>query len=253
LCIVLALVAAWEVLPRAGLVPPLFLPPLSATLHALIGSWTEYASALVATLGEVAVALVLACGGGIIAGMTIGTVPVLRQLLLPLFSSVYAVPVVVLYPVLTVWLGIGPESKIGFATLYGVFPTLLTTAAGVRTIDDRLLLTARSMGATPVQRIVRVVLPACIPSVLAGLRLGGALVIVGVVVAEMLTSTEGIGFLVTRYRTLLDSAHVFAAVLMVLLLTLLFDGLVRLAERPTTAWSLAGREEQRMAARAAAG
>ena len=83
---------------------------------------------------------------------------------------------------------------------------LLATAAGIRTIDPNLLLAARSMGATLPQRITRVIIPASIPTVLAGLRLGGVLVIVGVVVAEMLTSTAGIGYLVTRYRTVLDSA-----------------------------------------------
>ena len=151
-------------------------------------------------------------------------------------------PLVVLYPVLTVWLGIGPASKIAFAGLYGFFPTMLATTAGIRTIDPNLLLTARSMGATPVQRAVRVMLPACIPTILAGLRLGGALVIVGVVVSEMLVSTEGIGYLVSRYRTILDSAHVFAAVLLVLVVAQLFDGLMRLLEHHTRTWQIAGRQ-----------
>jgi NitT/TauT family transport system permease protein/taurine transport system permease protein len=146
---------------------------------------------------------------------------------------------------LTVWLGIGPESKIAFASIYGFFPTLLATAAGARSIDPRLLMTARSMGATPLQQVVRVVLPASIPTVLAGLRLGGALVIVGVVVSEMLTSTAGIGYLVTRYRTILDSPHVFAAVLLVIVLTLVYDRLMRLVERLVPAWRFAGRERER--------
>ena len=94
---------------------------------------------------------------------------------------------------------------------------MLATAAGIRTIDPNLLLAARSMGATLPQRILRVVIPASIPTVLAGLRLGGVLVIVSVVVAEMLTSTAGIGYMVTRYRTVLDSAHVFGAVLLIVL------------------------------------
>ena len=249
--IVVALLAVWEILPRAGLVPVLFLPPLSTTVRTLVNDWPEYVTALSVTLGEVALAMLIACGGGIALGIAVGTIPALRRLLLPLVSGMYAVPLVVLYPVLTVWLGIGPASKVGFAALYGILPTLLTTAAGVQTIDPNLLLTARSMGATTLQRLTRVVLPAAIPSVLTGLRLGGALVIVGVVVAEMLTSTEGIGFLVTRYRTLLDSAHVFAAVLMVLLLTILFDAVVRLMERPTAAWRMQGRLDEAATADAA--
>ena len=73
----------------------------------------------------------------------------LRNLLLPVFSSLYAVPIVILYPIFTAWFGIGSESKIAFAGIYGFFPVMLSTAAGIRTIDQQFLLAARSMGATP--------------------------------------------------------------------------------------------------------
>jgi NitT/TauT family transport system permease protein len=234
--IIAALLVLWEALPRIGAISPLFLPPLSETVSAVITDWPEYANALAVSLGEVAVALVFACGGGILAGAVIGSMPLLRSLLLPLASSLYAVPLVVLYPVLTVWLGIGSESKIAFAAINGFLPTALATAAGIRTIDPNLLLAARSMGAMLSQRVTRVIIPASIPTVLAGLRLGGVLVIVSVVVAEMLTSTAGIGYIVTRYRTVLDSAHVFGAVLLIVLVTLLFDTFARFLERRSAAW-----------------
>ncbi len=251
--IIAALLVLWEMLPRVGAISPLFLPPLSETLRAVITDWPEYADALFVSLGEVAVALVFACGGGILAGAVIGSVPVLRTLLLPVASSLYAVPLVILYPVLTVWLGIGSESKIAFAAINGFLPTTLATAAGIRTIDPNLVLAARSMGATLGQRVTRVIIPAAIPTVLAGLRLGGVLVIVGVVVSEMLTSTAGIGYIVTRYRTVLDSAHVFGAVLLIVLLTLLFDTLARFLERRATAWQPQAQRDPRRMPRAEAG
>ena len=115
-------------------------------------------------------------------GAIVGSLPRPRVLIMPMVSSLYAVPLVILYPVFTVWLGIGSESKIAFASIYGFLPTMLATAAGIQTIDPQLLLAARSMGATMSQRLVRVIIPAAIPTVLSGLRVGGALVIVGVVV-----------------------------------------------------------------------
>ena len=124
---------------------------------------------------------------------------------------------------------------------------MLSTAAGIRTIDPQLLLAARSMGATLPQQITRVIIPASIPTVLTGLRLGGALTIIGVVVSEMLTSSAGIGYLVTRYRTILDSPHVFAAILMILVLSILFDPLARAVERRTLVWQTAGRGERHAA------
>ena len=163
---------------------------------------------------------------------------------MPMISSLYAVPLVILYPVLTVWLGIGPESKIAFASIYGFLPTMLATAAGIQTIDPQLLLAARSMGASLPQQITRVIIPASIPTILTGLRLGGALTIIGVVVSEMLTSSAGIGYLVTRYRTILDSPHVFGAIVMILLLSILFDVLARAIERRTMVWQTAGRRKK---------
>jgi NitT/TauT family transport system permease protein len=242
--IVIALLMLWEVLPRSGLVPELFLPSLSSTLIAGSTDAGEYGHALATTLYEVAISMAFACGGGIVLGALVGSLPRPRVLIMPMVSSLYAVPLVILYPVFTVWLGIGSESKIAFASIYGFLPTMLATAAGIQTIDPQLLLAARSMGATLRQRLIRVVLPAAIPTVLSGLRVGGALVIVGIVVSEMLISSAGIGYLISRYRTILDSAHVFAGVLLVLAMAIAFNAAIRLLERKAAIWQTGTRGGQ---------
>lgn len=238
------LLVLWEGLPQTGLVAELFLPSLSKTLAALWAQREEYFDGLLVTLSEVGIAMLIACGAGILTGALVGSIATLRKLMLPVFSSLYAVPIVILYPIFTAWFGIGSESKIAFAGIYGFFPVMLSTAAGIRTIDPQYILAARSMGATLPQQIARVIIPASIPTVLTGLRLGGALTIIGVVVSEMLTSSAGIGYLVSRYRTILDSAHVFAAILMILLLSILFDLLARAVERRTLVWQTAGRQSR---------
>jgi NitT/TauT family transport system permease protein len=245
--LLLVLLVLWELVPRLGLLPELFLPPLSKTLSVLVQNWEEYERALMVTLYEAAVAMLIACGAGILLGALLGGLALPRQLLLPVFSSLYAIPIVILYPIFTAWLGVGSESKIAFAGLYGFFPVMLSTAAGMQSIDQNLLLAARSMGASLPQQITRVVIPASIPTVLAGLRLGGALAIIGVVVSEMLTAAAGIGYLVTKYRTVLDSPRVFAGILMILLLSVLFDWAARWVERHTQVWQMAGRRERAIA------
>lgn len=240
-----ALLVFWELMPRTKIIPELFLPSLSKTLTVLYTDRYDYIQALGVTIYEVAIAMVFACGLGILVGAVVGGVALLRNLLLPIFSSLYAVPIVILYPIFTAWLGIGSESKIAFAAIYGFFPVMLSTAAGIRTIDPQYVLAARSMGATLSQQIARVIIPASIPTVLTGLRLGGALTIIGVVVAEMLTSAAGIGYLVTRYRTILDSPRVFAAILMILALSVMFDVLARMVEKRTLVWRTAGRSPKR--------
>jgi NitT/TauT family transport system permease protein len=239
--LVILLLVLWQALPQTGLIAELFLPSLSHTLVALWSERVEYFDALLVTLSEVGIAMVIACGAGIATGALVGGIATVRKLMLPVFSSLYAVPIVILYPIFTAWFGIGSESKIAFAGIYGFFPVMLSTAAGIQTIDPQYLLAARSMGATLPQQISRVIVPASIPTILAGLRLGGALTIIGVVVSEMLTSSAGIGYLVSRYRTILESAHVFAAILMILLLSILFDLLARAVERRTLVWKTTGR------------
>ena len=239
--IIVGLLIVWELLPRAGLIPPLFLPPLSRTLIVGLANWREYSQHFIVTLREIGIAGVIASTLGVFFGALIGSVASLRALILPLASSFYAIPLIVIYPVIAAWLGIGTTSKICFAAVYGFLPTVLSTAAGIQTIPPQLLTAADSMGASTLQKIVRVMIPAAIPSVLSGLRLGGALVIVGVVVTEMLSSAAGIGYLITLYRTLLDTPQVFFAILLVLAITVLFDTVMRLLERRTAVWQTAGR------------
>jgi NitT/TauT family transport system permease protein/taurine transport system permease protein len=242
--LLVALIFLWELVPRTGLLPELFLPSLSSTLSVLARDWRIYGHALLVTLYEVAFAMLIACGGGILAGAAVGGLARLRNLLLPVVSSLYAVPIVILYPVFTAWFGVGSESKIAFAGIYAFFPVMLSTAAGIQTIDPQFLLAARSMGATLPQQIARVIIPASLPTVFAGLRLGGALAIIGVVVSEMLTAAAGIGYLVTLNRTILDSPRVFAAILLILLLSIAYYLLSRAIEKRFVVWQSAGKPLQ---------
>jgi NitT/TauT family transport system permease protein/taurine transport system permease protein len=240
--ILAVLLALWEFVPMTGALPELFLPALSKTLSVLYTDRQIYWAALLVTLYEVALSMLIACGLGILVGAVVGGLASLRNLLLPIFSSLYAVPIVILYPIFTAWFGIGSQSKIAFAGIYGFFPVMLSTAAGIRTIDPQFLLAARSMGATLPQLVTRVIIPASVPTVFAGLRLGGALAIIGVVVSEMLTASAGIGYLVTLNRTILDSPRVFAAILAILVLSIAYYMMARAIESRMVVWQSAGRQ-----------
>lgn len=231
LLVLLFLLAMWEILPRAGLVPLVILAPLSATLRVGFEEFDVFAAALVVTVGEILAGLAIAWIGGGALGFVVGGVASLRRVVLPLISSAYAIPFVVIYPIMTAWLGIGSSSKIWFGGLYGLFPMALATAAGVQLVDPRLLLAARSMGANPRQLVTEILIPASLPATVAGLRIGGALVAIGVVVAEMLASADGIGFLITQNRTMFRTPEVYFGVLLVLLLAGLLDWSISLFER----------------------
>ena len=249
----IAVLVLWEFVPQTEVIPELFLPSLSKTLTVLYENRGTYFSALLVTLYEVGFAMIISCGGGILIGALVGGIMLLRNLLLPIFSSLYAVPIVILYPIMTAWFGVGSESKIMFSGIYAFFPVMLTAAAGIRTIDPAFLLAARSMGATRPQLITRVIIPASVPTVFTALRLGGALTIIGVVVSEMLTSAAGIGYLVTLNRTILDSPRVFAAILMILVLAVAYYMIARAIESRMVVWQAAGKKQQAASRESAAG
>ena len=235
LCLAVILIL-WEIAPRLGWVPAVMLAPLSKTIMAGVLDFGVFFEALLYTVGELLLALVIAVSLGGLGGLLLGGLRMLRETTLPLFSSAYAIPLVIVYPVFTAWVGIGPESKVLFGGIYGLFPMLLATAAGVQTVDQGLLRAARSMGASWSQSMWQVLLPAAIPSVLSGLRLGVAMTAIGVVVAEMMASTAGIGFLITQNRTMFNTAEVYFGVFLVLVLAGSLDWCVRALERRAAGW-----------------
>src|SRR5262249_57621770 len=157
------------------MIPRLFVPPLSEALGALVTNYREYLASLPTTFGEILVAYVVVCGGGILVGQLVGSSSVARRMLLPVLRSAVAVPLVVLYPVMMVWFGLGSSSKIAFASIYAFIPTMLTAVAGVAALNPPPAETARAFGAPPAQQIPHTSLPPPLPPLVAPLRLGRAL------------------------------------------------------------------------------
>ena len=231
-----SLLLLWEIAPRLEWLPTVMLAPLSKTFMAGISNFAIFTNALTHTVIELTLALIIALSLGGVLGLVLGGFKVLRLIFLPIFASVYAIPLVILYPVLTVWIGIGPESKVIFGAMYGLFPMLLATAAGIQTVDKSYLLAARSMGATRQQLMWQILLPAALPAVLSGMRVGSAMTAIGVVVAEMVASTAGIGFLITQNRTMFNTAEVYFGVFLVLILAGTLDWFIHLLEKRTERW-----------------
>ena len=229
--IVILILVAWEFLPRTLGIPRAFVVPLSESIAVGIREWGRIGPSLWPTISAMLIALAATWVIGIAVGFLIGMSRSLVFLTRPL-SMLYAVPFVIVYPLLSVWLGPGQLTKIVFAVGYGLIPVILTTASGVRSVDDRLVRAAISMGATRATLVRKVLLPASLPVVMSGLRLGGGLVIIAVIVAEMLASTSGgIGTLITAYRVSLNAGAVYFCILIVLIIALAMDQSLSALER----------------------
>ncbi len=136
-----------------------------------------------------------------------------------------------LYPILIAWLGLGPASKVVFGVVSGIFPIALNTMVGVAGIKRGYARMAAAMGASPRQIMFLVMAPLALPAIVAGLRLGTALIVIGVVLSEMLGATDGIGFWISYHRALFNTGQVYLGILLALLIAGLANGALSLVER----------------------
>jgi ABC-type nitrate/sulfonate/bicarbonate transport system permease component len=124
----------------------------------------------------------------------------------------------VFYPVAITWLGIGAPSKIAYGSAAGFFPIALATLLGIQSIDPRYAEMARAIGASRTQILTLVEVRLALPAIVSGLRIGTSLAIISVVQGEMLTSTDGLGFLISYHRALFNVGQVYFGIVLVLVI-----------------------------------
>ena len=226
---IILFVALWEAVRQLDLVHAVVLAAPSEIVAAALADGGQFLAAFRVTVLEMAVAIAITWSAGIGFGLLAGAIPQLGLAAGPIMTSLFAVPLIIWYPLFIVWVGIGPESKVLFAVISGFFPIALNTLYGVRLLDRRYLLLGRSIGASRWQSLFRILIPLALPAIVSGLRVGSALVVIGVVVTEMLVSTAGLGFWISYHRTLFNSGHVYLGILLALLCALLVNwGLTRI-------------------------
>ena len=168
-------------------------------------SWTSFQ--------EFFLGYIIAAVLGVVLGLLLATNQKMRDYLEPWVSFLYAVPLVAIAPLFIVAFGIGIMSKVVVIFLVAVFIILVNTEVGVLSTDPHLIEAARSFGASRLQIFRKVLLPAALPFIIAGLRLGMARGLVGVVVAELFGAKAGLGFLILASAQVFDTASLFVGVL----------------------------------------
>lgn len=219
--------AAWEAAVRLDWLDPLFVPAPSAVARALPVIGPEALGLVGGTLGKTLAAYLLSVSLGVGAGLLIGAVRYLYDVLNPFLVALYAIPKILVLPWILLAFGLGALPGVVYGTLQGFFPICLLVVGGVRDLDRMPLVVARSLGATPWQLYWKVILPAVLPAVLAGMRLGIIFCLLGVLVVEMFGGIRGMGFLLTTMANAFRPAELFAATALVSLLSV---GVVLLLE-----------------------
>ena len=220
--------AAWELVARHGLVDPLFVPAPSAVAVALLKIARPALAALADTLGKTALAYVVSVTLGVAAGLVVGSVRLLRDVLSPYVIALYGIPKILVLPWIVLLLGYGTSPAVLYGAIHGLFPIMVLVMGAVRDVDRSLVTVARSFGATPLQLYWKVLLPAIVPSVLAGMRLGIVFCLLGVLVVEMFAGVRGMGHVLGSFANGFQAPELFAATALVsaasIALVLALDG-----------------------------
>ena len=228
LALVLSVLIIWGIADVADLVSPLVLPSMSAVAEktALLITETSTWQQLGITSFEVLVAFILSTA----VGLLIGGWSSRRRRTADLVSTLAAwgqlVPLVTVYPVFLLSMGIGPPSKIAYAGVLAVFPVVLATVRALETVDRRLVTVAKSLGASSGAVFWQIELPAARNGILSGVRVGAALSLIGVILGEMLGSSQGIGAAITASGQTFDTDTLYAYILFTLTLTLIFNWVI---------------------------
>ncbi len=237
-----AFLALWSLLSGAVVVLKLFNPIFLPGPWLVLGSVLDMAVRgplwihLAATLERVAMGFGVGAALGVALGLAAGHLTPVRNVVEPLVEVLRPIPPLALLPMFIVWVGIGEASKIGFITYATFFPIFLTTVTGVRQIDPLLVRAAQSLGARGVALFTRVILPAALPDILTGLRLGVALAFFVIVISEFIGAEHGLGYLINDGRNFFLVPQMLGAAVVLGLLGYAGNGLVRLLERRLTRW-----------------
>lgn len=209
------LLSFWEASSRAGWIVSAYWPPVSHVFAAAIAQLAggEILLALASTLRRAAIGYVAASVAGIVLGIVLARNLVLRYALLPLIEIVRPMPVPAVIPPLILLLGVDDALKIFIVAMASFFPIFSNTFAGVATVDDTLIQTARTFRTPTVRLLARVVFPATLPAITAGLRTATSLCLVVAVLSEMIAGSSGIGYYLVETQYAMRPDLMYAAVL----------------------------------------
>lgn len=227
-------VLAWKAVVVVGNYPVFILPSPELVAQRLVGAWADGTMTphAWATLSEIALGFASGATLAVAFGYLLARSRLAERLLSPYLVAAQATPILVLAPLLVLWLGTGLAAKVVICALIVFFPVAVATMVGIRSVDARLLELGRSLRATRWQVVRHLELPAALPQILGGMRVGVTLAVIGAIVGEWAGAERGLGVLINLARgSLFDFPLMFATLVTIAAIAVLLYLLVVLVER----------------------
>ena len=226
----------WEYFGRQ--MDPIFMAPPSAIFRAaieLIGSGA-LKKGIIRSLWPFSVGMVLTIVIGIAVGIVIAQWRTVEYILDPFINALYAIPRIALVPLIILWAGLGFAGKVTILVSVAVFPIIVNTYSGIRDVRGSMLEIGRAYGATKSQIFFKIILPAALPFIMAGVRLSVGLAIIGIVVAEFFTAISGLGGMIVEYANVFATAKLFVPIIVIALVGVVLTELIMWIERRLSRW-----------------
>lgn len=236
--LLVAALLAWEALARSGRFSHIIFPSLLSILGELGHLVTQGDRLMEAwrSLYRALSGFALAAAVGVPIGVIMGRSPVAAGLFEPVFGGTYPVPKIALFPIFIFVFGIGSLSKVALVFLECLYPIVLNAYYGARGVNRMMLWSARNMGATPVQVLRKVIVPATAPFIFAGFRVALPIAMIVVIITEMIGSADGLGYLVIYSFSSFKTDRVLAAVVVIALLGVAMDAALVAARDRLVFW-----------------
>jgi ABC-type nitrate/sulfonate/bicarbonate transport system permease component len=229
----LALIVLWYVATTRWRVSPLLLPnPVPVWDDFLdILRTGEFLGDLRVTLTELAAAFAISATTGVVTGYFISRSQYRIRVFEPLFAGIYSIPIILFLPLYILFFGLGPASKIALGATISFFPIVLNTIAGFGYVDRTFVVAARSMGASDYQMFRHVLLPAALPIILTGMRIGFTIALLSIIGSEAIASLAGLGHRIVHLAEAMEMTRMFAYIAFVVAIAAILNTLVSSLER----------------------
>ncbi|AIQ26105.1 ABC transporter permease [Paenibacillus sp. FSL E2-8871] len=231
-------IVLWQLAGSTGLISAQFLPTPLSIARAFTGLLVtgELTHHLGVSMGRAGVGFLIGGVLGLLFGVLTGLFRSVEYVLDPSVQVLRLVPHLAIAPLIILWFGFGEMSKVVIILTGSFFPLYINTFMGIRNVDNKLFEVSRVLGFSPYQRLRRLILPAALPGILLGLRLSLAVAWIGLVVAELIGSQSGIGFLINEAKQNSNTEVVFVGIIIFAIVGKLIDSLFRIIERKCLFW-----------------
>lgn len=223
------LLILWQIAASAGYISPMFMPSPGSILKAFwaLATSENLLHHLFVSMGRAGLGFLIGGAAGLLLGLLTGLFRKAQYLLDPSIQLLRLVPHLAIAPLIILWFGFGETSKIAIIVTGSFFPLYINTFLGIRNVDNKLFEVSRILGFSPLRRMTRLILPASLPDILIGVRISLAVSWIGLVVAELIGSRSGIGFLINEAKQNSETSVIFVGIIIFAIIGKLIDSLMK--------------------------